>query len=68
MTDRDIVVDILDEIPPDPTNLEDSIHSALFLGKPQQALSQAHQLDSWLSAHLADAMEAIHLIDGDVFE
>lgn len=64
----DIVVDILDEIPPDPTNLEDSIHSALFLGKPQQALSQAHQLDSWLSAHLADVMEAIHLIDSDVFD
>ncbi|EKM49160.1 uncharacterized protein PHACADRAFT_265769 [Phanerochaete carnosa HHB-10118-sp] len=62
----DIVVDILDEMPPDPTNLEDSIHSSLFLGKPHQALAEAHQLDPWLSAHLADVMEAIRLIDSDI--
>ena len=55
-------------MPPDPTNLEDVMHTSLFLGKPQQALTQAHQLDPWLSAHLADVMEAIQLIDCDVFE
>ncbi|TCD63518.1 hypothetical protein EIP91_005319 [Steccherinum ochraceum] len=59
----DIVVDILDDLPPDPTNQEDVIHSSLFLGKPVQALSQAAQLDVWLSAHLADMMEALELIE-----
>lgn len=60
---RDIVMDILDDLPPDPTNQEDVIHSSLFMGKPIQALSQAAQLDVWLSAHLADMMEALELIE-----
>lgn len=64
----DIVIDVLDELPPDPTNLEDVIHSSLFLGKPQQALSQAHQLDVLFSAHLADVMEPLDLIDREPFE
>ncbi|KAI0343020.1 hypothetical protein BDW22DRAFT_1329132 [Trametopsis cervina] len=59
----DVVVQILDEMPPDPTNLEDVIHSLLMLGKPNQVLSRASELDTWLSAHLADAMEPLELID-----
>ena len=64
----DVVVEILDEMPPDPTNLEDKIHSALFLGKPKQVLSQAYKLDPWLSAHIADVMEPLDLIDRDTDE
>lgn len=56
-------MDVLDELPPDPTNQEDVIHSSLFLGKPAQALRDAAQLDLWLSAHLADMMEALELIE-----
>lgn len=59
---------ILDEMPPDPTNLEDSIHASLMLGKPKQVLSQAAQLHCWLAAHLADAMERLELIDKDTDE
>ncbi|RDX54141.1 hypothetical protein OH76DRAFT_1552905 [Lentinus brumalis] len=59
----DVVAQVLDEMPPDPTDLEDMIHSSLFLGKPRQALSEAAQLDTWLAAHLADLMEPIELID-----
>ncbi|KAI0690305.1 Nup85 nucleoporin-domain-containing protein [Cytidiella melzeri] len=61
----EVVVQILDEMPPDPTDLEDVIHSLLMLGKPTQVLSQASQLDAWLSAHLADIMEPLDLIDRD---
>ncbi|KAI0083750.1 Nup85 nucleoporin-domain-containing protein [Irpex rosettiformis] len=61
----EVVVQILDEMPPDPTDLEDVTHSLLMLGKPTQVLSQAAQLDPWLAAHLADTMEPLELIDRD---
>ena len=61
----EIVVQVLDEMPPDPTDFEDVIHSLLMLGKPTQVLSHASQLDPWLSAHLADIMEPLELIDRD---
>ena len=63
-----MVVQILDEMPPDPTNLEDTIHSLLMLGKPTQALAQGAQLDCWLAAHLADVMQPLELIDRDLDE
>ena len=59
----DVVVDILDDLPPDPTSQEDVLHSSLLLGKPVQALRDAANLDAWLAAHLADMMEAVDLID-----
>ncbi|KAH9829993.1 Nup85 nucleoporin-domain-containing protein [Rhodofomes roseus] len=59
----DLVSDLLDEMPPDPTNLEDVVHSAMFLGKPTNVLAEAQRLDIWLAAHLADMMEALDLID-----
>ncbi|KAI0369186.1 hypothetical protein BV20DRAFT_1044625 [Pilatotrama ljubarskyi] len=61
----EIVAQVLDEMPPDPTDREDMVHSALFLGRPTQALSEAARLDIWLAAHLADLMEPIELIDPD---
>ncbi|KAH9926312.1 Nup85 nucleoporin-domain-containing protein [Epithele typhae] len=61
----EVVAQILDEVPPDPTDLEDVVYSALFLGKPAEALSTAEQLDIWLAAHLADLMEPIELIDSE---
>lgn len=61
----EVVVQVLDEMPPDPTDFEDVIHSLMMLGKPTQVLSQAFQLDPWLSAHLADVMESLELIDQD---
>lgn len=61
----DVVAQVLDEMPPDPTDREDSIHSSLFIGKPRQALSEAAQMDIWLAAHLADLMEPIELIDSE---
>ncbi|KAI0774773.1 Nup85 nucleoporin-domain-containing protein [Trametes elegans] len=59
----EIVAQVLDEMPSDPTDREDAVHSALFLGRPTQALSEAARLDIWLAAHLADLMEAIEVID-----
>ena len=62
---REVVAQILDEMPSDPTDIEDMVHSSLFLGKPRQALSEAAQLDIWLAAHLADIMEPIEIIDSE---
>lgn len=59
---------VFDDMPPDPTSLEDMVHSALFSGKPIQALLHASQLDRWLAAHLADIMLPLSLIEAEVNE
>ncbi|KAF8998522.1 nucleoporin Nup85-like protein [Cyathus striatus] len=59
----DIVPQVLEETPADPTNLEDMIHSALFSGNVIEALQHASKLDLWLAAHMADIMEPLQLID-----
>jgi len=61
----DVVSQVLDDMPPDPTSLEDMIHAALFAGEPFKVLEYASQLDRWLSAHLADIMEPLSLIEPD---
>ncbi|KAF9482632.1 hypothetical protein BDN70DRAFT_966723 [Pholiota conissans] len=59
----EVAAQILGEMPADPTDAEDMIHAALFSGQPAEALQHAHQLDCWLSAHLADLMGALQLIE-----
>ena len=66
LSNSEVVERALEELPPDPTNLEDTIHAALFSGKTSKALEFAAQHDPWLSAHLADIMEVIELLDSDV--
>ncbi|KAF8449374.1 Nup85 nucleoporin-domain-containing protein [Boletus edulis BED1] len=61
----DVITQVLEDMPPDPTNLEDMIHAALFTGDPLKALDHAAKLDPWLSAHLADMMEPLALVDKD---
>ncbi|KAF8637523.1 hypothetical protein AX17_002767 [Amanita inopinata Kibby_2008] len=58
----DVVSQVLDDMPVDPTNLEDMFHSALFSGRPGQALQYALELDPWLAAHLVDIMDILSLI------
>jgi nuclear pore complex protein Nup85 len=53
-------------MPPDPTNLEDMIHAALFMGDPSKALEHAAKLDPWFGAHLADIMEPLGLVEKEV--
>jgi len=65
---RDIAADILEEMPPDPTDVEDMIIASLFSGQPDQTLQHASQLDRWLSAHLADMMAPLGLIDSGIEE
>ncbi|KAF8646884.1 hypothetical protein AX16_007062 [Volvariella volvacea WC 439] len=64
----DVVLQVLDEMPPDPTSLEDVIHVALLSDQPLQALQHAAKLDCWLSAHLADIMQPTGLIEDSVDE
>lgn len=59
---------VLDDMPPDPTSLEDMVHAALFAGRPLQVLNHASSLDRWLSAHLADIMVPLSLIEADMEE
>ncbi|KAF5343825.1 hypothetical protein D9757_013915 [Collybiopsis confluens] len=59
----DVVTDVFEKMPPDPTNLEDTIHSSLFSGNSDQVLKYASDFDIWLSAHLADIMEPLGLLD-----
>ncbi|KAG9309470.1 Nup85 nucleoporin-domain-containing protein [Chiua virens] len=61
----DVITQVLEDTPPDPTNLEDMVHAALIAGDPLKALDHASKLDPWLSAHLADMMEPLGLIDKD---
>lgn len=65
---RDVVSEVLDDMPSDPTDLEDAIQSSLLLGKPAQALSYAAQFDIWLAAHLADLMQALGLLENETIE
>ena len=59
----DVVAQILDAMPPDPTDVEDVILASLFSGRPTDALTQAAKHDPWLSAHWSDLMENMDLID-----
>lgn len=59
---------VLDEMPPDPTSSEDMLHAAFLSGQPLEALYHASQLDCWLSAHLADLMVPLSLIDNEIDE
>jgi len=63
VTPRDVVNQILESMPPDPTDLEDMIHVALFRGETMEALSHAARLDVWLAAHWVDLMEAVDLLN-----
>ena len=65
---RERVAQVLDDMPPDPTDLEDMVHAALFSGHPAEALSHAAQLDIWLAAHLADMMEPLELLETEADE
>ncbi|TRM65397.1 nucleoporin Nup85-like protein [Schizophyllum amplum] len=61
----DIVGQILESLPPDPTYEEDMVHATLLSDQPVKALQYAAQLDPWLGAHMADVMEALTLIDNE---
>ncbi|KAK2465707.1 hypothetical protein APHAL10511_002251 [Amanita phalloides] len=62
----EIVSQVLDDMPADPTNLEDMFHTSLFSGRPQEALQYAYELDPWLSAHLMDIMDALGLVTENI--
>ncbi|EPQ56724.1 hypothetical protein GLOTRDRAFT_75564 [Gloeophyllum trabeum ATCC 11539] len=55
----ELVVEIMDEMPPDPTDLEDTIHVALMRAQPREALACSARLDPWLAAHLAVVLELL---------
>ncbi|KAF9054665.1 Nup85 nucleoporin-domain-containing protein [Panaeolus papilionaceus] len=64
----DVVFQIISELPPDPTDLEDMIHVDLFSGQSVEALEHCLSLDPWIAAHLADIMEPMQIIDRTVDE
>lgn len=64
----DVVAQVLDVMPPDSKDAEESLYVALFSGNMKEILQCAHKLDPWLSAHLADLMVPLQLIDNEVNE
>ena len=60
--------EVINDMPPDPTDLEDTIQSHLFGGCPKQALQPAYRFDIWFSAHLADVLESLQLLELEILE
>ncbi|KZT25118.1 hypothetical protein NEOLEDRAFT_1178543 [Neolentinus lepideus HHB14362 ss-1] len=61
----EVAADVLDDMPPDPTDLEDSIHVALVRAEYREALARAACLDPWLAAHLAIVLELLAYVTND---
>ncbi|TFK52007.1 hypothetical protein OE88DRAFT_1735010 [Heliocybe sulcata] len=53
----ELAAEVLEDMPSDPTDLEDSIHVALVRAQYREALACSARLDPWLAAHLATVME-----------
>lgn len=64
----DLVARVIFDMQPDPTDPEDSLHTELFQGRTTQVLAMASEIDVWLSAHLADLMLPLGLIDSEIDE
>jgi nuclear pore complex protein Nup85 len=58
----------MEELPPDPTDVEDMFHSTIFSFKIEQALEFAARIDLWLAAHAADLVQLVGLVSSDVNE
>ncbi|KAL0955138.1 hypothetical protein HGRIS_004052 [Hohenbuehelia grisea] len=63
----DVVAQVLQDIPPD-SSLENTIHADLLSDRLSTMLANARMLDPWLSAHMADILEVLGLIEQDVDE
>lgn len=63
---RDVVGRTLSNMPPDPTDAEDSLHAELMQGRTKHALAMAAKIDNWLAAHVADLMVPIGLLDTEI--
>ncbi|KLO17911.1 hypothetical protein SCHPADRAFT_820586 [Schizopora paradoxa] len=62
----DVVGRTLSNVPPDPTDAEDSLHAELMQGRTKHALAIAAKIDNWLAAHVADLMVPIGLLDTEI--
>ena len=56
------MVSILDDLPQDPTLVEENLFAALFTGQIGEAIKRANEFDLWLAAHLADIMHPLGLL------
>ncbi len=63
---RDVVGRTLSNMPPDPTDAEDTLHAELMQGRTKHALAVAAKIDNWLAAHVADLMVPIGLLDSEI--
>lgn len=56
-----MVAEIVEEMPVDPTSLEDQLHAALFAADVITAARLANDIDIWLVAHMVDILETLTL-------
>jgi len=66
--DSNIVAQMLDAMPSNSNNVEESLYIALISGNLKEALRCAHTIDPWLSAHLIHFMVPLQLIDNEVID
>ncbi|ORY28255.1 Nup85 nucleoporin-domain-containing protein [Naematelia encephala] len=60
-----VMKSIIKTVPVDRTVLDDSIQAHLCMGKIIQALTDCHELDAWLAAHLGDVFDKLMMIPDD---
>jgi nuclear pore complex protein Nup85 len=59
---RDVVALILEDLPQDPTLVEENLFAALFGSHIGEVIKRANEFDLWLAAHLADMMQPLGLL------
>ncbi len=66
LSNRNVVAEITEEMPVDPTSLEEQLHAALFAADIVTAARLANDIDIWLVAHMVDILETLPLPEGRV--
>ncbi|KAF8587870.1 hypothetical protein K439DRAFT_1630322 [Ramaria rubella] len=61
-TVEQVVNSILQDLPHDPTLIEENLFAAILTGQMGEVLKRANELDIWLAAHFADMMHPLGLL------
>jgi len=58
---RNVVTEILEEMPIDPTSPEDQLYAAMFAADVVSTARLANDIDIWMVAHMVDMLETLGL-------
>jgi hypothetical protein len=57
---RELVKDIVSDLPIEKADAEDVIYFTLLIGAGSEVIRLAAEFDTWLGAHIADLLEALN--------